>query len=75
MDQSDTFSLDLQGGAHQSEERGVKCHHPITVQRHVHRNQTLSENESFLLEHDFLCSQTVKQLGCPHVGRWDMVAN
>lgn len=45
MDQSDTFSLDLEGGANQCEERGVEGHHPVTVQRHVHRHQTLRDRE------------------------------
>lgn len=45
LDQSDTFSLDLEGGANQSEERGVEGDHPVSVQRHVHRYQPLAERK------------------------------
>lgn len=42
---ADTFSLDLECSANQSKEGGIKGHHPIRVQRHVHRYQTLTQDK------------------------------
>lgn len=40
-----TVSLDLECSANQSEEGGIKGHHPIRVQRHVHCYQTLKQDK------------------------------
>ncbi len=65
LDQSDTFSLDLEGGANQSEECGVKGHHPVSVQRHVHRYEALRERKR-----SFLQSRV-----CMHIMVWNSVLN
>lgn len=41
-----TVGLNLEGGANQSEERGVEGDHAVAVQGHVHGHQTLEETET-----------------------------